>query len=576
MPDQLPQHQDLDLVARIDELCDSFEAHLKAGQQPNIDDILNAHPEPFRSLLACELRKVEQDYCRRHEQAEPAHRFNGYIHHSGSSATTEYLQPCGPGDQDVDVPFPQIPGFEILRILGKGGMGIVYLARDLQLPGRLVAIKMMLRGKFASRVERQRFYFEAEAVAALNHDNIVTIYAVGEYDGQPFLVLEYLEGGSLESRLKENCRYKPNEAATLVAELARAAQHAHDQGVLHRDLKPGNILLDGEKRPHLADFGLAHLLEGEHSLGLTGAILGTPPYMAPEQARGEKGLTVRVDVCALGAILYELLTGVPPFKAATDLETLELVRTTDPVPPRQLNSAVPKDLEKICLKCLRKDPERRYASARELALQLHRFLDGVPITDRQPGFWDWILQTIRNRPEPSTRASWAPMVWWGVLIFLQHGAVALLVAMGQLVGPVWVVLLAGWMGMSLVVWNRVRRFRQVAVSDRHSIVMAIGLLFAQVVLALTLIPLNPDAQGQAVLAYYPPLAVVSGLAYISLVSTHWGRLLPVGLATMFLALVMAHWPESGPGVYAVVGSGVMIWWGLAKWWYFRGQPAVSA
>jgi serine/threonine-protein kinase len=563
-------------MAKIDELCDSFEAHLKAGQQPNIDDILNGHPEPFRSLLACELRKVEQDHCRRQEQGEPAHRFNGYIHHTGNSATTEETRPFVSGGQEVDEPLPHIPGFEVLAKLGEGGMGIVYLARDLQLAGRLIAIKMMRSGRFASRAERQQFYFEAEAVAALKHDNIVTIYAAGEHDGQPFLCLEYLEHGSLAEGLKEH-RYTPEEAARLVADVARAVQHAHDHGVLHRDLKPGNILFDAKEQPHVTDFGLARWLGDDQSLAPTGTVLGTPWYMAPEQARGEKFLTTRADVYALGAILYELLTGERHREGKTAAEALAQAVSDHPiVRPRTRDPKVPSDLEAVCLKCLEYQPTDRYNSARELTDDLERFLRGEPVSVRRPGFWDWLMQTLRNRPESSPDYNWWILFVYALVGFLQHGTIALLVFAGQPVWTVWVALVAGWIAMGAALATSLGRFRQVPRTERHSLIIGVGLLIAEVLLAFIVLQLSPMAPEQAVLALYPPLTLLQGLAAFTLGSTHWGQLLPLGLAIMGTAVMMAAWPPLAPALFAIVLSFVRVWWGVALLRSFSGRPAVSA
>jgi WD40 repeat protein len=294
-------------------------------------------------------------------------------------------------------------GYEVLEELGRGGMGVVYKARQTDL-NRLVALKMIRSGEQASPEERARFRTEAEAVARLAHPNIVQIHEVGEHNGQPFLSLEFCPGGSLDRRLGGTPQ-APREAAALTEVLARAMAYAHDKGVIHRDLKPANVLFGEDGAPRVTDFGLAKKLEEGHGLTRTGEVLGTPSYMAPEQAtdssvRSLASPAARVgpatDVYALGAILYELLTGRPPFKAANSFDTLMQVVAEEPVPPRRLNAKVPRDLETVCLKCLHKDPRKRYASALALADDLHRFLAGQPIQARPVGAlergWRWCLR----------------------------------------------------------------------------------------------------------------------------------------------------------------------------------------
>ena len=278
---------------------------------------------------------------------------------------------------------PAVPGYELLGVLGRGGMGVVYKARQAALK-RLVALKMILAGGHAGAEELARFRLEAEAVARLQHPNIVQIYEIGEYQNRPFFSLEFVDGGSLAAKLAGN-PLPPREAAKLAETLARAMQAAHAAGIVHRDLKPGNVLLSADGTPKIADFGLAKRLEDDSGQTRTGAVMGTPSYMAPEQAAGQtKAIGPPTDVWALGAILYECLTGRPPFRGASVLETLELVRTQEPVPPSSLQPKVPRDLETICLKCLEKEPAKRYAAAGALADDLGRFLTDKPITARPP------------------------------------------------------------------------------------------------------------------------------------------------------------------------------------------------
>jgi formylglycine-generating enzyme required for sulfatase activity/tRNA A-37 threonylcarbamoyl transferase component Bud32 len=290
-----------------------------------------------------------------------------------------------------------VAGFEVLEELGRGAMGVVYKARQVQL-NRLVALKMILAGDYAGEAERRRFRTEAEAVARLRHPNIVQIHEVGEQHGKPFCALELCEGGSLEKKLG-GTPLQPREAAGLVETLARAMQAAHAAGIVHRDLKPANVLLATDGTLKITDFGLAKKLDAASGQTASGAILGTPSYMAPEQAGGRsKEVGPAADVYALGAILYECLTGRPPFKAAMALDTLLLVLGEEPVPVWQLQPKVPLDLGTICLKCLHKEPARRYASAAALAEDLRRFLTGEPIEARPAGWWERGWKWAKRRP----------------------------------------------------------------------------------------------------------------------------------------------------------------------------------
>ncbi|MCI0460776.1 MAG: serine/threonine protein kinase, partial [Gemmataceae bacterium] len=292
---------------------------------------------------------------------------------------------------------PNIPGYEILRELGRGGMGVVYLARQTGLD-RLVALKMIRAAGHASPVELTRFRTEAQAIARLQHPHIVAVYEIGAHDSQPFFSLEYCPGGSLAQHLA-GTPLPPAQAAPLVETLARAVQAAHQVQVVHRDLKPGNVLLTADGQPKITDFGLAKTLDADSGQTHSGAILGTPSYMAPEQALGDVSrIGPACDIYALGAILYECLAGRPPFKAATVLDTLEQVRSAEPVPPSQLQSTTPRDLETICLKCLHKEPTRRYASAADLAADLRRFRAGEPIVARPVGRLGRLVKWARRRP----------------------------------------------------------------------------------------------------------------------------------------------------------------------------------
>jgi serine/threonine-protein kinase len=297
----------------------------------------------------------------------------------------------------------RLGSYRVLKVLGAGGMGVVCQAIQ-ERPHRVVALKVFPSGLGAGRERLARFRSETEVAARLQHPNIVPIYEAGEQDGRPFFSMELLEGGSLAQKLAA-VPLAPRQAAELVETLARAAEHAHERGIVHRDLKPSNILLTADGVPKIGDYGLAKQLEETREPGPagyrteTGAVLGTPNYMAPEQATGDsRTIGPAADIHALGAILYESLTGRPPFRAATLLDTLEQVRSQEPVPPGRLHLGLPRDLQTICLKCLQKDPARRYARAAELAEDLARFLKGEPIKARPASQLERAGKWVRRKP----------------------------------------------------------------------------------------------------------------------------------------------------------------------------------
>jgi tRNA A-37 threonylcarbamoyl transferase component Bud32 len=313
-----------------------------------------------------------------------------------------------------EIPLPEVEGYDMEAVLGRGGMGVVFKARHRKL-NRLVALKMLLAGAHAGPQELGRFRREAEAVAALRHPNIVQVYDVGDVAGCPYFTMELIEGGSLAERLRTTPMLV-SQAADLVGTLASAVQCAHARGIIHRDLKPANIMLTADGIPKIADFGLARSLQDGPEFTLTGARVGTPGYMAPEQASGRTdAIGPATDVYALGAVLYELLTRRPPFQGPSSVAAERQVMADEPAAPSRLNPEVPRDLATICLKCLQKHPARRYASAQDLAVDLHRFLDGKPVLARPVGIAERAAKWARRRPAMAVLLA-ALLVLLGVLV----------------------------------------------------------------------------------------------------------------------------------------------------------------
>jgi serine/threonine protein kinase/Tfp pilus assembly protein PilF len=310
--------------------------------------------------------------------------------------------------------------YELLEEIGRGGQGVVYRAHQKSL-NRTVALKVIGLGQWATEAHLKRFRREAEAAASLDHPCIVPIHEVGERDGYCYFSMNFVEGGQLDQVVSDT-PMSPRQAAELIAKVARTVHYAHEHGILHRDIKPGNILLDQKGEPHLTDFGLARLVETESTVTRTKEVLGTPSYMAPEQAVGDAGkLTNATDVYGLGAVLYQLLTGQPPFAAGTTYETIRLLLDKEPRPPRLLNHKVDRDLSTICLKCLEKDPQRRYASALSLAEDLEHWLKHEPIRAKPSGVFIYSRKWVRRNPSTA--------ILLGMLVALA-------------------------IGLSLTVWNR--------------------------------------------------------------------------------------------------------------------------
>jgi serine/threonine-protein kinase len=543
---------DSQLAAALERLL----AEAKAGRQPDWNAVAENHP----ALLA-ELREL----------------------FALAAMADEFRTQPPPSDL---LPAPAVAplinrgfsDYELLEELGRGGMGVVYRARQNSLD-RIVALKIILRGATAAKADLARFRGEAETAARLTHPHIVPVYEVGEHDGLPFFTMKYVRGTTLGERLAEG-PLTGREAAELLAPVARAIASAHQQGVLHRDLKPSNVLIDAEGRPYVSDFGLAKRLLSEsaddsRTWGLaphtqTGAILGTPGYMSPEQAAGSRGrLGVATDVYSLGAILYAMLTGRPPFQAASPVDTVLMVLEQDPIPPQALNPRVDRDLEMVALKCLQKPVELRYASADELAADLEAYLANEPVSARSSKFTQILTRAFRETHHANVLENWG-------LLWILHAAVLLVLCVitngFQLSGVasrwpyigLWTIGLGSW---AVIFWNLRRRSGPITFVERQ-----IAHVWAGSMIVDTFMYAIEWQLGLPVLTLSPVLGPVSGSVFLVKAAMLSGKFYVHAVVLCLTGLAMAwlqrqsYVPNVGLTVFGVVSS---LCFFLPGWKYYR-------
>lgn len=453
-----------------------------------------------------------------------------------------------------------IGDYEILAELGRGGMGIVYKARQKSL-GWVVALKTLLACGPADSIEAQRFLSEAAAAAHLRHPNIVAVHDVGEANGKCFYTMDYFDGLSLAERLKAG-PLPERPAAQYLLTIARAIQHAHTAGILHRDLKPGNILLDASDVPHLTDFGLAKRLEADSSQTRTGMILGTPSYMAPEQAAGTKDLGPACDVYGLGAVLYELLTGRPPFRSDTPLDTLLHVLERPPAPPRLLNPKLARDLETICLKCLEKDPRDRYPSAAALADDLERFLHGASISARSFNLLDRIARTLERSQHDVEFQAYGTMLYWFAVVMLGDGtALFWLTRDGPPypAGPIILVRIVQFTLLGLVFWHYYTKQFLAGSTAARLMWSTWGGFLVGCFLHVISMRLSARADHRLdELTLYPGWSVLAGIAFLVMGSSYWGRCYAFGAAFFLLALGVPFALRWAPLLYGLLWTASLV------------------
>ena len=481
---------------------------------------------------------------------------------SASSGVQETLDSNSAGPRNFAAGGRQSFGdYELLEELARGGMGIVYKARQTSL-GRTVALKTILVGQHASEDDIQRFRTEAEAAAHLDHPSIVPIYEVGEADGQHYFSMAYIDGQSLSERIKQG-PMPPRLAAELTRKVAEAIAYAHDQGIVHRDLKPANVLLDANDRPHVTDFGLAKRLSADEQLTSTGQILGTPGFMAPEQAAGRVGdVREAADIYALGALLYALLTGRPPFQADNPVDTILQVLEASPAPVRLLNAKVDSDLETICLKCLEKDPRDRYRDAASLAEDLGRYLDGETISVKSLNVLDRIVKTVqRSKHDVDLRAWGAMFYWFAPIVMLAEIGIYLHAWDGPPYPKHWGVIIrvVQFAVMGVVLWMYRKNWSvSIGAAERQMLsIWASFFVACHLVVALQYLLARP---GQSIdeIAGYPYLAVVSGLTYFVMGSNYWGQCYTFGLVFFLLALLMPLHLPWAPLIFGAAWTGCLL------------------
>ena len=543
---------EMELAAILERLTDSA-----VGQRPNLEELTAAHPH-----LAAEVGELWGTEMVVDAGAQDS------SHNDSTVAETPSLREAKPRAVLGD--------FELLEEIGRGGMGVVYRARQRSLD-REVALKLILHGSQASPADQARFQAEVSAVAQLDHPHIVPIYEVGADDGWQYFGMKLIEGETLAHRIAQG-PLPEREAAQLVMQIAQAIQYAHERGVVHRDLKPANILLDSDGAPHVSDFGLAKRTTAgatfsQSGLTQTGAILGTPSYMAPEQASGGRGdVGPLCDVYSLGAILYALLTGRPPFQGATPVDTLLMLLEQDPLPPRLLNRRVSRDLEMIVLRSLQKPPELRYDSAAELAADLDAFLHGESILARSGHLTDVVARVFRETHHATVLENWGVLWMWHAAVLLVLCFVTNWLFLQQ---TRWPALAEHWpyvalWGGGLAIWAPIFW----AVRHRAGPVTAVERQIAHAwggsIVAVMLLFYIESLLGLPVLTLSPVLGLISGMVFVVKAGILAGTFYVHAAALFAVSVVMAWlqhqgWPY-GVSLFGTVSAATFF---LPGWKYYR-------
>ncbi len=544
------------------ELADRLAEQLADGTSPDVEALVRQHPE-----LADELRGLWATMLVTDCVAAGAL--------SQSTSRTTPL-PSSPDDPQHGPPVnaPSVFGdYELLEEVGRGGMGVVYRARQASL-GRIVALKLMLRGANPTESDLSRFRSEAESAARLDHPAIVPIYEVGQHNTQPFFTMKYVAGTTLSHRLADG-PMPPREAATLLVPICRAIQFAHEHGLLHRDLKPSNILIGDDGHPHITDFGLAKRVSNDAGLTASGAVLGTPSYMAPEQAAGNRGeLGPPTDVYSLGTVLYQMLTGRPPFQAATAVETVLMVLEQEPLPPRLVNPGADRELEMIALKCLQKPPELRYATAGQLADDLEAYLADEPTAARSGVFSQVIARAFRETHHATVLENWGLLWMWHSLALLVVCVLTNVFEWRGVTSPLPYLLLwtAGLGAWAAIFWQLRHRSGPVTFIERQ-----IAHVWAASMISIGLLFIVEMILDMPVLGLSPVLGLTSGMIFLVKAGMLTGQFYIQALALFATAIGMAVLQRFqiplGITLFGLVSAGCFFFPGLK---YYRQQRRLAA
>ena len=482
--------------------------------QPDLDDLLGELIQRFEAGDSPHVEEYVSKYP--HWQDELIEFFQNQAWINAGSLNSTYAFP--PPIVAPSLVGMRVGPYDLTSEIARGGMGVVYRGRHHEI-SREVAVKLISNGALASNEERERFRMETEAAGGLQHPNIVPIYEVGSWRGQTFYSMALVEGESLEDWVCDQ-RATVQAAATAVRDIARATHYAHGRGIVHRDIKPANVLIDADGRPMLTDFGLAKLQRRDTDLTQTGQILGTPNFMSPEQASGSSQIGPASDIYSLGAILYALLVGQPPHTGDSVPEILSQLHECDPIPPRQIDPAVPADLQSICMRCLQRVPSDRYDSAEALADDLDRFLSGESVVAAGDGMLSSFARTIRRDAHHRHFHAWGrALVLMGICIFLAHVAMFLLVEQGM--SERWAYWIPRSMMFALLI-GIIYYYREGSLRPRSSPERPIWSIWVGYLSSLATVNIVISVQGFSQTQIFPISCALAGFGFVAMGGHLWG------------------------------------------------------